>query len=286
MDLSVIIPAWNRADTIGAALDSVFAQDWRPGGGEMEVIVVDDCSTDDLPAVIGKYDGKVRLVRHQRNLGAAAARNSGIAAARGRLLAFLDSEDVWLPGKLSTQLRFMTESQVSASCTAYLLSVPGRSDFVSPRFKSAVVTIADAVWGCYISPGSTLICERARFEDVGLLDTAFKRLEDWDWLLRFCEAGHVMGFCAEPLARIHMSGGPHAKAIAEAAAHIWGKQSPKGSGHVRRHLRAAVAFEEAAAEHRNGQRIRAALALARSLVWSPFRHRAFAMVLHNKLGRR
>jgi glycosyltransferase involved in cell wall biosynthesis len=284
MDLSVIIPAWNRAHTIGATLDSVFAQDWRSGGGKMEVIVVDDCSTDDLPAVIGKYDGKVRLVRHERNLGAAAARNSGIAVARGRLLAFLDSDDVWLPHKLRMQVRFMTESQVSASCTAYFLSRPGRSDFVSPRFKAPTVTFADAAWGCYISPGSTLICERARFDDVGLLDTAFKRLEDWDWLLRFCEAGHVMGFCAKPLARIHVSGAPHAKAIAEAAAHIWRKHSPNVSGHVRRYLRAAVAFEEAAAEHRNGRRFRAASALARSLALSPFRHRAFATVLHNKLG--
>ncbi|BBD99720.1 glycosyltransferase family 2 protein [Sphingobium amiense] len=99
--VSVVIPAYNSAALIGATLRTVIDQtmpDW-------EAIIVDDCSTDDLAAVIdGFADPRIRLIRHRVNGGASAARNTGIAAAKGRFIAFLDADDAWVPDKLERQL--------------------------------------------------------------------------------------------------------------------------------------------------------------------------------------
>lgn len=99
--VSIVIPAYNSAALIGATLRSVQAQtmcDW-------EAIIVDDCSKDDLAGVIdGFADPRFRLIRHQVNGGASAARNTGIAAARGRFIAFLDADDLWRPDKLEKQI--------------------------------------------------------------------------------------------------------------------------------------------------------------------------------------
>src|SRR5258708_549681 len=96
--VSVVIPTWNRAALLGDALDSVFAQDYAP----VQVIVVDDGSTDDTRSLVARYP----CVEYyqQQHAGSAAARNRGVAHARGDYVAFLDSDDVWLPGKLRTEL--------------------------------------------------------------------------------------------------------------------------------------------------------------------------------------
>ena len=99
--ISVIIPCYNRAHIIGQAVNAVRQQtltDW-------ELIIVDDGSADDLAAALAPYsrDARIRLVRHARNRGEPAARNTGIAEARGRFVAFLNSDDLWLPEKLARQ---------------------------------------------------------------------------------------------------------------------------------------------------------------------------------------
>ncbi|MEZ5567990.1 MAG: glycosyltransferase family A protein [Halioglobus sp.] len=96
--ISVVIPLYNGASHIGEALDSVFAQAWP----DLEVIVVDDGSTDDSAAVVQAYPAPVTLLR-QANSGSGAARNRGVAAATGELLAFLDADDLWAPDKLQRQ---------------------------------------------------------------------------------------------------------------------------------------------------------------------------------------
>src|SRR5438045_2731868 len=102
-DVSVVIPSYNRAHLIGETLDSVLAQD-VPG---MEILVVDDGSTDATEAVVlGRYGDRVRYVR-QANGGPACARNTGIREASAPLIAFLDSDDLWSPGKLRKQLEML-----------------------------------------------------------------------------------------------------------------------------------------------------------------------------------
>lgn len=94
--VSVIIPTYNRADAVSAAVDSVLSQDPAPH----EVIVVDDGSTDDTRAILSGYGDRIIAI-HRANGGAGAARNTGIARASGDWLAFLDSDDLWLPGRLA-----------------------------------------------------------------------------------------------------------------------------------------------------------------------------------------
>ena len=102
MLLSVVIPTWNRAHLVCDAIDSALNQ--RPG--EVDVIVVDDASTDNTAEVLkDRYESSVRVLRLNERGGAGAARNAGVAQARGEFVAFLDSDDVWLPGKFEAELR-------------------------------------------------------------------------------------------------------------------------------------------------------------------------------------
>ena len=116
--VSIIMPLYNAALYIAEAVDSVQAQtlpDW-------ELIIVDDASSDDSAALAAAYvqrDARIRLIRHAQQVGAALARNTALAAAAGRYIAFLDSDDVWLPHKLERQLAFMQAADYAFTCTYY-----------------------------------------------------------------------------------------------------------------------------------------------------------------------
>jgi glycosyltransferase involved in cell wall biosynthesis len=99
--VSVIIPTYNRADLLPRALDSVLRQDYT----DFELIVIDNGSTPETRAVLQKFnDPRMRCIRFERNRGVGGARNEGVRQARGKLVTFIDSDDVWLPGKLSYQV--------------------------------------------------------------------------------------------------------------------------------------------------------------------------------------
>ena len=111
--ISVVIPSYNRVGTVTRAIDSVLAQTYP----HFEIIVVDDGSTDNTSDMLNeRYRDRVRLVR-QPNMGPAAARNAGVAAARYDLVAFLDSDDYWLPRKLEVQVPLMADEAVVLSFT-------------------------------------------------------------------------------------------------------------------------------------------------------------------------
>lgn len=122
--VSVVIPAYRCADTIQKAVDSALGQDV-----DLEVLVLNDCSPDDLDAVMEKYQKvpQVRYIHNPENLGAADTRNWGIARARGRYIAFLDADDWWDAGKLKKQLKKMEqEKAVLCSTARELVSPDGR----------------------------------------------------------------------------------------------------------------------------------------------------------------
>src|SRR5688572_3852876 len=101
--VSAVIPAFNRSHCIARAIDSVMQQRLPVS----ELLVVDDGSTDHLRDCLGVLAERVSLIRHETNLGSAAARNTGIRNAQGEFVAFLDSDDTWKPDKLEKQLAFM-----------------------------------------------------------------------------------------------------------------------------------------------------------------------------------
>lgn len=119
--VSVIIPAYHCAGTIRKAIDSALAQKV-----DVEVIVVDDCSGDDLELVMKEYEGleSVSYVKNTENMGAAESRNKGVALAEGRYIAFLDADDWWAEGKLPAQLEQIEKKKAVLCCTARELVTP------------------------------------------------------------------------------------------------------------------------------------------------------------------
>ncbi len=107
--VTCVIPCFNRPDYVRVAIDSVLAQTYQP----IEIIVVDDGSTDDTPQVLATYGDRICVIR-QENAGTAAARNTGIAASHGNYLAWLDSDDAWLPNKIAAQVQVAEEHPEAA----------------------------------------------------------------------------------------------------------------------------------------------------------------------------
>lgn len=184
--VSVVIPTFNRPAATQRALQSVFDQTVSP----LEIIVVDDGS--DEPFVANGRDD-VRVIRLPANRGAAAARQAGIDVARGALVAFLDSDDLWTATKLETQLAAWTrlaaadDSLTAVACGWESVSdTAGTSRFLVPVESSDVLDFASGCWFC---PGSTVLVPRAAFEKVGPFDASLRRLEDLDWFLRFALRG-------------------------------------------------------------------------------------------------
>ena len=114
--VSVIMPSWNTADLIGESIRSVQAQTYP----DWELIIVDDCSTDDTAAVVAAFDDeRIRFFENETNSGAALSRNRGLREARGEWIAFLDSDDLWMPDKLEKQIAFMRANDYPLSYTEY-----------------------------------------------------------------------------------------------------------------------------------------------------------------------
>lgn len=116
--VSIIMPAYNCEKLIGTTIESVINQSYK----NWELIVVDDCSSDNTYGIVKRYmkkDRRIKLYKLDKNSGPAMARNKAIEKAKGKYLAFLDSDDIWFPDKLRKQLHFMEENNYLFSCTSY-----------------------------------------------------------------------------------------------------------------------------------------------------------------------
>lgn len=218
-EVSVIIPVYNRAATIGAALRSALDQE----GPALEVVLVDDGSTDALAAALAPFraDPRLTVLRHPARRGAAAARNTAIAAARGAWLAFLDSDDAWRPGKLAAQLAALDEAgpDVRMVLTASLLDRGAAGTEV--RMPRTDPTCRDAVLrGCTQCPGSAAMVARAAFLEHGPFDETLDRLEDWDWLLRYTRRDRFV-VVPEPLAVVNIHAFEGVSTVDRSVSTIW-----------------------------------------------------------------
>lgn len=179
--VSVIIPTYNRREMVKEAIGSVLDQ----GVEDLELIVVDDGSTDGTAEEISGYGGRVRLFRHERNRGVSAARNRGILHAKGKYIGFLDSDDLWVKGKLKAQVAFLDENPQYPLCYTDEIWIR-RGRRVNPMRKHGKYSgwiFEKCLPLCIVSPSSALM-RRSLFSKVGLFDEALPVCEDYDFWLR------------------------------------------------------------------------------------------------------
>jgi len=180
LEVSVIIPTYNRGWILKEAIDSVLAQEFR----DFELIVVDDGSTDNTPQILESYAQDLTVIR-QPNRGVSAARNRGIVAANGRLISFLDSDDLWLPRKLSSQVNFFNSNpEAVINQTEEIWIRNGvRVNPKTRHHKPSGMIFEQSLALCLVSP-SAVMMKRFLFDAVGLFDEDLPACEDYDLWLR------------------------------------------------------------------------------------------------------
>ncbi|MEQ9642616.1 MAG: glycosyltransferase family 2 protein [Alphaproteobacteria bacterium] len=276
--VTVVIPTLNRAELVPQAVASVLAQDV----GDFELLVVDDGSTEDLAAALAEplRDPRVRLLRHETNRGPAAARNTGIEAARGEVVAFLDADDTWAPEKLGRQLDALKAAPAGTdvACTGYLLRRPFSGE-EEVRIPADAVDnwFSRLLWVCDLSPGSTMMVRREVFGRIGRFDEQLRRLEDRDWLLTYARQGRIL-VVPQVLATINLSHGADLDEVRHAHRVMFERYADDArrlGPAAWRTFRAAMAVEMVSTAYWSGHYAVAIRHLASALLIMPPRHFSF-----------
>lgn len=200
--VSVIIPVYNREETIGRAINSVLNQSYI----NFELIIVDDCSTDNSLKVIKKYeDRRIKVLTLQQNSGANMARNVGIASSKGHYIAFQDSDDEWDKNKLELQMRDMLQRHLAASFCAHRL-LNGAIGTVIPddytdkeKYESGLVSV---LRHHNVISTQTLIVRKDILSTVGNYDEDMPRLQDYEFAIRLAQKTRI-GYVAQPLVSVY-----------------------------------------------------------------------------------
>lgn len=195
MRISVVIPAYNRESLILPTLESVRQQSLAPA----EVLIVDDCSTDQTVEVVKRYgaehrDFPMRLVVQDRNQGVSAARNRGIREASGDWVAFLDSDDLWELDHLAALANLAREPEmdvVFSRVRGFSLTDPeAASRTWTSRFETTDEVLKEMVSACHILPSAAMVRKEMLLEHGGFDETSdIQHAEDWDLWLRMIVAG-------------------------------------------------------------------------------------------------
>jgi teichuronic acid biosynthesis glycosyltransferase TuaG len=214
--VSIITPSWNVERLIGETIESVQAQTL----GDWELLIADDCSTDNTAAVVEGYaakDSRIRLIRQSRNGGPALARQAAIEHARGRFLAFLDSDDLWLPAKLERQVAFAREHRAALSFTAFrrinetgsvtgrLIPVPASLNYEHLLKNTSIATL-------------TALVDREIAGNIAMKDEPY---DDFCLWLSILKPGHVAHGLNEDLARYRVRGVSVSSRPMRSAGWVW-----------------------------------------------------------------
>lgn len=229
--VSVIIPTYNRADILDRAIDSVLGQTYD----DLELIVVDDGSTDRTPELIAEYDDpRLTFIEHEENRGGSVARNTGIAHATGDYLAFLDSDDAWRPRKLELQVAELDrrgDDWVAVYCDAEFVTAD--TGFVQQAAGFLVDHIADSdtpteggeelikyvlADELHTSAGSTLLVRQETVDAIDGFDESFIRFQDPEFLIRVLQQGKL-AYIPQTLVERYESADPPPHLVAAADRH-------------------------------------------------------------------
>lgn len=199
--VSIIMPSYNTAKYIAETVQSVLAQTYQ----DWELIIVDDCSTDDTDEVVKPFlsDSRIRYLKNEKNSGAAVSRNWALREAKGKWIAFLDSDDLWMPEKLEKQIAFMEENGYHFSYTDYVeideTSKPNGKRVTGPK-KITKAGMFDYCW-----PGCLTVMYDS--EAVGLVQIAdIKKNNDYAMWLKVCKKADCY-LLDEPLAKYRKRAG-------------------------------------------------------------------------------
>lgn len=187
--ISVIIPTYNRAGLLPRAVNSVLAQSYE----DFELIIVDDCSSDDTQGTIARFtDPRIRPFRHNQNMGVSAARNTGIADARGENIAFLDDDDEWLPAKLEKQKAILDTAPPQVGLVfgnvEYMNDLSGQRRTDSPPSHSNIEEdlFRRALRLDFVAHATALV-KASVVRDAGLFDERLSFGEDCEWTCRLVQ---------------------------------------------------------------------------------------------------
>lgn len=193
--VSVIVPAYNASAYIREAVDSALEQVYP----SIEVIVVDDGSTDETRRILRGYGSRIQVI-HQPNSGSAAACNTGVHAAKSAWIAFLDADDIWLPDKLSRQFAECGDKQIShtdSMCFGENLPDAIRRSSFEPPYSGRV--LRELLVRNFITKSSVLM-RRDLFLECGGFEPGYLGVEDWPFWLKVC-ADHELGYLPEAVVR-------------------------------------------------------------------------------------
>jgi len=200
--VSIIIPTYNRMELIGRSIKSVLNQTYR----DFELIIVDDGSTDNTGEIVAGFnDERIRYVRHKENKGEAAARNTGVKAARCDYIAYQDSDDEWFPEKLAKQIELLegTSPKLGVIYTGFWKTENRTRTYIPFSWVSRKNgdIHKELLKGNFIGSPVVLI-KKECFSEVGLFDERLRNLVDWEMWLRISKRYHFR--CVdEPLAVAH-----------------------------------------------------------------------------------
>jgi len=277
MKISVVIPSFNRADLLPRTVASVAGQTLPP----FETIIVDDESKDDTPAVVERLkreypDLSITFIRHDRNKGESGARNTGLAAATGDVVAFLDSDDEWLPEKLERQAAFLNHTGADGVfCECFL--VTGSDYKNAPPVRIAEDTIIPhhlMTRGCGYGTGTNLMIRRAVLSTDDVFDEDLRLFADLDWLYRVAQKADLR-ILHEPLSYYHKAAMRPGEYIAQRAKIFLDKKADMLRGwplHRRLQVRSCMNWYIAHAYHAHGKNIDAARHFAMGILQAPIRH--------------
>lgn len=201
--VSVVIPTYNRKSTLPKAVQSVLDQTYQ----KVEIVVVDDGSTDGTEEVLRGFGERIRVIR-QPNAGPSAARNLGIARSRGEVVAFLDSDDAWLPQKLARQVSLFQRVGSAVPCCLCNIALPHRPYGRESSFALSELhpSSEEGIWrnptevllSRFVLFNQAVAIRRDAFAEVGFFDPKLRLLEDYDLALRLSLIG-PWGFIRTPL---------------------------------------------------------------------------------------